>query len=138
LIAQAHVVEAEEGTNILRHGESDDAAFFILSGKTVAGIASGEQDYRSLSTMTAGDFFGEIAALTGAARTADVVAAEKTSLLQVPATAMRSLISNPALSALILAKMNERLNRSSLNELPRFVSVDQKDARDLRTAAVEG
>ena len=33
-----------------------------------------DDGYRGLSTMAAGDFFGEIAALTGSARTADVVA----------------------------------------------------------------
>jgi MFS family permease len=136
-ISKAHVVEAPSGTNILRHGEGGDAAYFILSGRAVAGIAAGEGNYRSLSTMTPGDFFGEIAALTGAARTADVVAAENTSLLQVPAQALRSLMGNPALSALFLAKMTERLNRTTINELPRFAGVDQQDVRDLRTAVVE-
>lgn len=136
-ISQAHVVEAPAGTNILRHGESGDAAYFILSGRAVAGIAAGEGNYRSLSTMTPGDFFGEIATLTGAARTADVVAAENTSLLQVPAQTLRSLMGNPALSALFLAKMSERLGRTTINELPRFAGVDQQDVRDLRTAPVE-
>ena len=136
LIAQAHVIEASEGTTIIRHGESGETAFFILSGSAVAGIADGENNYHSLSTMTAGDFFGEIAALTGAARTADVVAAENTRLMQIPAQTLRSLMWNPALSALFLGKMSERLNRSSLNELPRFAGVDQKDVKDLRTVPV--
>jgi MFS family permease len=136
-ISQAHVLEAPASTTILRHGESGDAAYFILSGKAVAGIAAGEENYRSLSTMISGDFFGEIAALTGAARTADVVAAEKTSLLQVPAQTLRNLMGNPTLSALFLAKMTERLNRTTINELPRFAGVDQKDVRELRTAPVE-
>jgi CRP-like cAMP-binding protein len=136
-ISQAHVLEVPAGTNILRHGESSDSAYFILSGRAVAGIAAGEGNYRSLSSMTPGDFFGEIAALTGAARTADVVAAEDTSLVQVPALALRSLMSNPALSALFLAKISERLGRTSINELPRFAGVDQQDVRELRTAPVE-
>jgi MFS family permease len=136
-ISQAHVVEAPSGTNILRHGESGDAAFFILSGRAVAGIAAGEGNYRSLSSMTPGDFFGEIAALTGTARTADVVAVENTSLLQVPAQALSSLMGNPALGALFLAKMSERLGRTTINELPRFAGVDQQDVRDLRTTPVE-
>ena len=136
-ISQVHVVEAPAGTPILRHGESGDAAYFILSGKAVAGIAGAEGNYRSLSSMTAGDFFGEIAALTGSTRTADVVAAEKTSLLQVPAQTMHNLMGNPALGSLIQAKMTERLNRTSIKELPRFAGVDQQDVRELRTAPVE-
>jgi MFS family permease len=136
-ISQAHVVEAPAGTNILRHGEGGDSAYFILSGRAVAGITAGEGNYRDLSTMTPGDFFGEIAALTGAARTADVVAAENTRLLQVPAQALRSLMGNPALGALLLTKMTERLSRTTINELPRFAGVDQQDVRDLRTTPVE-
>ena len=137
LISQSHVLAAPAGTNILRHGEGGDTAYFILSGRAVAGIAAGEGNYRSLSSMTPGDFFGEIAALTGAARTADVVAAEDSSLLQVPAQALRNLMGNPALSALFLAKISERLGRTSINELPRFAGVDQQDVRDLRTAPVQ-
>jgi MFS transporter, DHA3 family, macrolide efflux protein len=136
-IKDAHVIDVPAGSTILQHGEAGDAAYFILAGRTVAGIAGTQGNYRSLSTMTAGDFFGEIAALTGAARTADVVAEENSSLLQVPAPALRSLMGNPALSALFLAKMTERLGRTSINELPRFAGVDQKDAVDLRTLQVE-
>ena len=132
MISQAHVVEVPAGTNIIRHGETGDSAYFILSGRAVAGISAGEDNYRSLSSMAPGDFFGEIAALTGTARTADVAAAENSTLLLVPAQVLRSLMGNPALSAIFLAKMTERLNRTSINELPRFAGVDQKDAADLR------
>jgi CRP-like cAMP-binding protein len=132
-IDNAHVLEASAGSTILRHGETGDVAYFILAGRAVAGFAPEPGNYRSLSSMAPGDFFGEIAALTGAARTADVVAEENTILLQVPAQALRSLMGNPALSALFLAKMTERLGRTSINELPRFAGVDQQDARDLRT-----
>jgi MFS family permease len=137
-VSNARVVEVSAGSTILRHGETGDAAYFILEGRAVAGFAPHPGHYQSLSNMNAGDFFGEIAALTGAARTADVVAEENTSLLQVPAQALRSLMGNPALSALFLAKMTERLGRTSINELPRFAGVDQQDARDLRSMPAEG
>ncbi len=142
LVSQARVVEAPAGTTIIKHGEVGDAAYFILSGKAVAGIAAagsavGEGNYHSLSSMTPGDYFGEIAALTGAPRTADVVVEENSSLLQVPAQAMRVLMSNPALSQLILTRMSERLARTSINELPRFAGLDQQALRELRTAPVE-
>jgi hypothetical protein len=44
---------------------------------------------------------------------------------------------NPALSALFLAKISERLGRTTINELPRFAGVDQQDVRELRTNLVE-
>jgi CRP-like cAMP-binding protein/sugar phosphate permease len=138
LLNQARILEASAETTLLRHGETGDAAYFIISGKAVAGIPSEEGSLRSLSTMMAGDFFGEIAALTGTVRTADVVASEPTTLMKVPAQALRSLMSNPAVGAIFLAKMTERLNRSSINELPRFAGHDQQVMRDLRTAPAEG
>jgi CRP-like cAMP-binding protein/uncharacterized membrane protein YccF (DUF307 family) len=138
LLNQARVLEAPAETTLLRHGETGDSAYFILSGKVVAGISTDEGSLHSLSTMTAGDFFGEIAALTGTVRTADVVAAEPTILMQVPAQTLRGLMSNPAVGTIFLAKMTERLNRSSINELPRFAGYDQQVMRDLRTAPAEG
>ncbi|HLE92859.1 MAG TPA: MFS transporter [Anaerolineales bacterium] len=138
LLRQARVMEAPAGTTVLHHGEKGDAAYFILTGKVVAGITGAEGNYRSLENMTSGDFFGEIAALTGTARTADVVAVDTTTLIRIPAQALRGLMSNPLLGALFLAKMTERLNRFSINELPRFAGYDQQVMRDLRTAPAEG
>jgi MFS family permease len=137
LLSQAQVFDVPAGANIIKHGETGDAAYFILSGEAVAGISVGDGNYRSLSTMKPGDFFGEIAALTGAARTADVVASQDARLVQVPAKALRQLMGNPALSALFLSTMTERLNRTSLRELPRFVALDQQDAIALRTETAE-
>ncbi len=99
--------------------------------------ASGE--YRSLSSMGAGDVFGEIAALTGSPRTADVVAQEPTILLEVPADTLRHLMAAPDFSALVLGKMQERLARSaSIRDLPRFGGIDQGALRQLREEAAAG
>jgi MFS family permease len=138
LISQAQVVEIPAGETIIRQGEIGDAAYFILAGRAVAGFAAGKGSYQSLSTMLPGDYFGEISALTGAPRTADVVAAETIHLLQVPAQILRGLMSHPALSTLFLTKITERLSRTSINELPRFAKVDQQDARDLRSTIAAG
>ena len=137
LLTQARILEAPAETTLLRHGEIGDSAYFILSGKAVAGISSEEGNLRSLSTMSAGDFFGEIAALTGTVRTADVVASEAATVMQVPSQALRNLMSNPAVGSIFLNKMTERLNRSSINELPRFTGFDQQVMRDLRTVSAE-
>jgi len=137
LLNQARVMEAPAEATLLRHGEIGDSAYFIIAGKAVAGISSEEGNLRSLSTMSAGDFFGEIAALTGTVRTADVVATEATTVMQVPSQALRNLMSNPAVGAIFLSKMTERLNRTSINELPRFAGFDQQVMRDLRTVSAE-
>jgi len=140
LISSGRVVEAEAGTAITRAGEAGDSAYFVLSGRAVAGSRSGEGEYRSLSAMTAGDVFGEIAALTGSPRTADVVAEEDTALLEVPAATLRRLMAIPDFSSLVLGKMQERLARStSIADLPRFGGLDQAALREMRReSASEG
>jgi len=137
LIAKARVSEAPAETTIIRHGDTSDAAYFVLTGRAVAGIATEDGGYRSLSTLNPGDFFGEIGALTGAPRTANVVADEPTTLLQVPATTLRGLMSHAGLSRLVMAKMVERLSRTHLSDLPRIAGADQESLRDLRTAQAE-
>jgi CRP-like cAMP-binding protein len=133
LISAGRVVEAEAGTAVTRAGETGDNAYFILSGRAVAGSTSGEGEYRSLSAMTAGDVFGEIAALTGSPRTADVVAEQDTTLLEVSAEALRRLMAIPDFSSLVLGKMQERLARStSIADLPRFGGIDQAALREMR------
>lgn len=132
LATQGKVLEAQPGTRLTQTGEKSDSAYFVLTGRAVAGISDGQGNYYSLSSMSAGDFFGEIAALTGAARTADVVAEESTQLLEVPAAVLRVLMSQPAFSQTVLARMSERLARTSIRDLPRLTGVDPQDARELR------
>jgi len=133
LVLRGRVVEAAAGTAITRAGDTGDNAYFVLDGRLVAGRTTGEGQYRSLSTMGAGDVMGEIAALTGSPRTADVVAEVATTLLEVPAETLRQLMALPDFSSLVLGKMQERLARStSIADLPRFGGFDQGVLRQLR------
>ncbi len=143
IINRARVRDAAAGTAITHRGEASDSAFFVLGGKLVAGVTTGEGANQTLSTMTAGDLFGEIAALTGSARTADVVAEEDSTLLEVPAEALRRLMTIPEFSQLVHGKMSERLARTaSIADLPRFGGIDPAALRQMRDetapAAEEG
>lgn len=136
LVSSGRVLDAAVGTVITRAGDTGSSAYFVLSGRTVAGSTNEAGEYRSLSGMGAGDVFGEIAALTGSQRTADVVAEEQTSLLEVPAATLRTLMAAPDFGSLVLGKMQERLSRSaSIRDLPRFGGIDQTALRQLREEA---
>jgi len=132
LANQTRVHEAPAGTAIVRHGERSDAAYFILDGRAVAGHDEGGE-YRALEVLNPGDFFGEIAALTGVPRTANVVAEQPTTVLQVPAVTLRHVISDPQLNRLFLSKLTERMVRLNMIDLPRFAGLDQQSLRELRT-----
>jgi DHA3 family macrolide efflux protein-like MFS transporter len=136
-MAGAKLNQVDQGKTILREGEEADEVFFILKGKAVAGIAPEWGEYRSLSTMGPGDFFGEIAALTGIPRTANVVAEEEITLLEVPAENVQALLDYPRLRYLFLSKLTERLDRTHVTDLPRLARLDQDVLRELRTAPVK-
>jgi len=131
-VRDATVREVPAGTRVVAHGDAASSAWFILDGSTTAGIPF-EDGYRGLSTMTAGDFFGEIGALTGSARTADVVADVDTTLLEVPSDALRATMVVPEVQRVILSTMTNRLQRTESADLPRLAGIDQADLRDLRT-----
>ena len=133
LINRARVRDAAAGTAITRTGDASDSAFFVLGGRLVAGVTSSEGTNRTLSTMGPGDLFGEIAALTGSLRTADVVAEEDSTLLEVPSETLRKLMAIPDFSQIVHGKMSERLARTaSLADLPRFGGIDQAALKQLR------
>ena len=130
---KATVREAPAGATIVTQGEPGDSAYFILDGQVVAGTPADDGSYRSLTTMQEGDFFGEIAALTGSRRTANVVAEQPTTLLEVPAATLRGVMDVPGLSALFLSTLTERLIRTETADRPRLAGNDQEALRDLRT-----
>jgi MFS family permease len=131
------VARAEPGEAIVKVGDPGEAAFFVMGGKAVAGIPDAD-GYRALSSMGPGDFFGEIAALTGSARTANVIADEQTDLLEVPKASLQELLEIPELNTLINSKLQERLGRTSTTDLPRLARPDQAAFRDLRRKRPSG
>jgi CRP-like cAMP-binding protein len=132
-IRDATVREVPAGTKVLEHGDSATSAYFILDGETTAGIPEEGGGYRGLSTMGEGDFFGEIAALTGSPRTADVVADTDSTLLEVPAEGLRSTMVVPEIERLVYSTLTSRLMRTEAADLPRLAGPDQEALRDLRT-----
>jgi CRP-like cAMP-binding protein len=133
-LRDAMVREVPAGARVVTTGEKATGASFILEGEAAAGVPEPDGSYRGLARMGAGDFFGEIAALTGSPRTADVVAVAPTSFIEVPASALRTIMAVPEVNKLLLNTLAERLMRSNQPDLPRLVSMDQAALRELRTA----
>ena len=132
LAADMLVAEAPRGTVVVYRGEISDSAYFILKGRAAAGYLK-DDDYVILNYLDEGDFFGEVAALTGAERTANVITEEESEFLIIPSKVMRRLAEKyDALRKIFYATMEERLKRI---ELARSVSLDQGLLRELRTNA---
>lgn len=131
-LAGATIAKAPPGCAIVRVGEASNSAFFVLGGSAVAGIPGEGEEIRSLGKIGPGDFFGEIAAVTGSPRTANVVTEEFTEVMEIPAETLRELRGVPEMDRLISSKLSERLTRTANSDLIRLAGLDQRDLRDLR------
>ncbi len=126
------VAEAPGGKIVVYRGETSSAAYFILRGSVGVGFIK-DDEYIILNYLKEGDFFGEVAALTGAARTANVITEEDSEFLIIPAKVMRRLAEQYAdLKQVFYSTMEKRL---SVTEIPLGTMLDQGLLRELRTKA---
>ena len=124
------VAEAPAGKIVVYRGETSDAAYFILKGSVGVGFIKGDE-YVILNFLKEGDFFGEVAALTGSARTANVITEEDSQFLIIPARVMRRLAKNYAdLREVFYSTMAQRL---SVTDIPLGTLLDQGLLRELRS-----
>ena len=130
LAAQTLVAEAPGRKIVTYRGELSDAAYYILKGSVAAGYIR-DDEYVIASTLREGDFFGEIAALTGAVRTANIITEEDSEFLIIPSKVLRELSTKyEGLRQVFFTTITERLSRI---ELPLGTSLDQDMLRELRT-----
>ncbi len=94
-----------EGATIVRAGEPGDELYVILEGEVRV-----ERGGRTRRMLGPGDFFGEIAVLTGGPRTADVIAAGPVRCLAIPRDLLRQAVeAEPALGWELLKALGGRL-----------------------------
>jgi len=100
------------GETIIRAGDHGASMFILHRGSVDVRVESNDQS-RTVNTLREGDFFGEMALFTGEPRTASVVAADETEVLEIGHAAMKSLFeTNPDLVESLSHTINER--RASL------------------------
>ena len=108
LLPSLTTLEVAAGDVLLRQGETDKFAFFVLKGRVVV---EREENGRCRITRSAGagEQFGEVSALHGTPRAATAIAEEPTQVLRMPDVALRRLLKSPALNRVVRARMAERL-----------------------------
>jgi CRP-like cAMP-binding protein len=112
----AHTVREEvfpAGQRVLRQGMSGGGFFVILEGRAQVLI-----DGQERARLERGDFFGEVATLTGDAPSADVVAASLLRCLTIPDVEMEAfLLEHPRVMFRMLQAEARRLRAA--NRWPR-------------------
>ena len=101
LLALSTKQQHQQGAVICREGEPGDDFFVITRGTvTVTGDDFGTS--KTLATLGAGQFFGELTALSNQPRQATVVAAEPLELICIPLVAVNEVLkAQPAAFALL-------------------------------------
>ena len=96
------VVQVTQFAQVFRRGEHSAAMYLVLEGELRARVfVDGKET--TLSTMTAGDFFGEISLLDEGPRSADVIANKDSVLLKISGEAFERVMREaPALAASFL------------------------------------
>jgi CPA2 family monovalent cation:H+ antiporter-2 len=105
LLLHFEAVEAHPGDRIIRVGEKADKAYFIAQGE----VEVTPQDKPEKIKLQSGAFFGEMALLSGARRSADVTALDFCKFLTLSARDFRLFLNKyPVLRDQIVAKAMER------------------------------
>ncbi|AKQ66170.1 PKA regulatory subunit-like protein [Myxococcus hansupus] len=120
------------GERIIEQGSHGDAFYVICEG-AVRVFRTDEGQRQDLATLEGGTFFGEMALLSGAARTASVESAsEDTQLLEISASVLAELSrSHPQVARALKKFCRQRMLTNVLNTSELFKLFGRKDRREL-------
>jgi len=112
-LAEKFGVSLSRGTTVFREGDPGGSVYVIRSGKVrVLKNSAGRQ--RVVITLGPGDFFGEMAVVTGRPRSATVEVVEDAELLKVPAGKLQEMVAGTGEVAIRLIRhLAERLEHAN-------------------------
>ncbi len=121
-----------KGEQILREGDPGRSFFVIVEGKVRIWKKLPDGEELQLATLEEGAFFGEMALLSGAPRTANVSAEDDTELLEVSDAVLRHLAKNHPLVVKSLKNFyRQRLLNNLMAISPLFKDFDPAERRQI-------
>ncbi len=113
------------GELILRRGDPGDSMFVICNGRVEVRLRGSDGNAQQVAELGPGNFFGEMALLTGEPRNADVIASDEVGILEIKKDVLKQLLDNNADLAVALSqKIAERQTR--LDEYARSMPEEEK------------
>src|SRR3954453_18797369 len=97
---------------IMHQGDPGDALHIVAAGAVKILLPSAEGEEAIIATLRPGDFFGELALLDGAPRSATAVALEASETMELPRDTFRDLLDqDPSLRDALLTGIAHELRR---------------------------
>jgi CRP/FNR family transcriptional regulator, cyclic AMP receptor protein len=112
LVRGMRVRRFRRGETVFHLGDPGDALFIVMSGSIKITLPADTGDEAILATLRPGDFFGELALLDGAPRSATAVAIEASETYVLARDRFRELISTePVMREAVLATLAAEVRR---------------------------
>lgn len=106
-------VRLSEGTTVFRQGDPGASMYVIRAGK-VRVLKESHGREREVMTLGPGDFFGEMAVVTGRPRTATAEVVEEAELLKVPADKLQEMVTgNGEVAIRLIRHLADRLESAN-------------------------
>lgn len=120
------------GEMVIQEGEGG-TGFFVVAGGTLLVSKRDDRGERVLlARLSGGDFFGEMAILSGAARLATVTAETDTELLEIPAEVLLDLAGrHPHVATSLRRFYRQRLLANAMAVSPVFRPLSREDRREV-------
>jgi len=141
LEAEARVRRFRRGEVLFHQGDPGDALFIVARGAVKISLSSDEGDEAIITTARPGEFFGELALLDGAPRSATATALEPTETIVLSRLRFRELLATePALRDALFATLARELRQltTHVQELHFLDITGRLAARLVRLAATDG
>lgn len=124
-----------DGEVMVREGEPGDALYALAEGRAGVFRARGSPDERRVASLVAGDVFGEVSIISGAARVASVVAEGPAVVLKTSRGAMANVILRfPRVKRALMQFYRERLLANALRASPVLRGLPEHEQRALTQA----
>lgn len=88
---KAYEQEYEANEVICREGDPSTDLYYVQSGKLLVCTIQGTQ-VKAIATIEAGEFIGELSFFDGKARSTNIIALEKSTLVQIPKGELENLL----------------------------------------------
>ncbi|MEZ5967076.1 MAG: mechanosensitive ion channel family protein [Planctomycetota bacterium] len=136
LANDATVVNFGRGERVVHQGDAGDSLFVIRDGSAIVTISDEQGAEREVARLGRGEFFGEMALLTGETRTANVTALDDIEVIVIHKDALHGILARRPGLAQEMAEIVEA-RRQGLRAIRDMKSVPPEKREAVRSGAAE-